>query len=228
MQFALVNKSRRLDDGFVSFVAKACDAQVAECAAAWGVDPVPVAFYARETDLPARDCYIVALVDDIDPGMLGFHDDVAGVIYARVLAQDEHGTSVTASHEFLETLIDPTCDKWRPIAGGNRLTALEVCDAVEDVTYDAPTTIMGETRAIRLSDYLTPRWFDPQANGGAGPFDRQGALGAPFTMAPGGYMLVRDRGSNDVQSVFARDGQPRMAAKRRNPDSRLHRRGAGV
>lgn len=229
MQIGIVSKSKHITDDVLAFAAKACDAQVIECAAAWDVEPTPVAFYAREQDLPARDVRIMAVVDGIDaPGALGFHDDALGVIYGRVLAQDIAGTTTTLSHECLEELIDPTCDKWRPIAGGDRLTALEVCDAVEADTYEIEVEIMGERRPVVLSNYLLPRWFDPAANGGAGPFDRLHTLGAPFSMSPGGYMLVRNRGSNEIESVFARGGQPRMAAKRRNPDSRLHRRGAGA
>lgn len=229
-QIAIVSKSRRISDDVLAFAAAACDIQVQECAAAWGIDPTPVAWYSREQGLPTRDVRIMAVVDDMDeePGALGYHTDVLGVVFGRVLAQDgADEMTVTLSHECLEELIDPTCDKWRPIAGTNRLTALEACDAVEADTYEIKATILGETRPVRVSNYLLPRWFDPQANGGAGPFDRLAHLGAPFTLLPGGYMLVRDQGSNDVEPVFARDGAVRMAAKRRNPDGRLKRRGLG-
>lgn len=228
MQIAIVNKSKRLDDGFLSFAAKACDAQVIECAAAWNVSPTPVAFYRDEANLPVRDCRIMALVDDIDaPGARGYHDDALGIIYGRVLVQDMNGTSTTLSHECLEELVDPTCDKWRPMPDG-RSTALEVCDAVEADTYAVRTEIMGETRSIVLSNFLLPKWFDPAATGN---FDRMGLLTAPFAMNPGGYLIVRDRNGNE-DNVFAR---PRLrassmaaklsiATKLGNSETRLARR----
>jgi hypothetical protein len=230
-QIGIINKSRTIPGDVLAFAAKACDAQVIECAAAWGVSPTPVAFYAREEGLPARDVRIMAIVDDIDaPGALGYHDDALGVIYGRVLAQGPIDTATTLSHECLEELVDPTCDKWMPMPDG-RSVALEVCDAVEADTYDVPTEIMGETRSVRLSNFVLPKWFDPAERGG---FDRMGILGRPFSMSDGGYLIVRDRAGNE-SNIFAR---PRLrlqgassnlhaAAKLTNSETRLARRMRG-
>lgn len=221
MQIAVINKSSRIPDDVLAFAAKACDAQVMECAAAWGIDPTPVAFYAREQGLPQSQVRIMAIVDEIDAdGAAGYHDDALGVIYGRVLAQSNADTGVTLSHECLEELIDPTCDKWRDMGGG-RQTALEVCDAVEADTYEVDVEIVEETRKVVVSNYLLPKWFDPAATGN---FDRMGRLKEPFTLTDGGYILVRDR-TGDVTSVFARRWNARLAQKQKNPDSRVRRRG---
>lgn len=233
MQIAIVNKSKRLTDDFVAFAAKACDDQVIECARAYGKDPTPVAFYAREQDLPARDCRIMALVDDIDaPGALGYHDFDLGIVYGRVLATDNNGTSACLSHECLEELIDPTCDQWRAMPDG-RYVAFEICDPVQADAYAIPTTVMGEQRQVIVSNYVLPRWFDPAAAGG---FDRLAKLRGPFQMTPGGYLIVRDQRGNE-SNVFARP-RPRLRAsgmnaeitiarKLRNSETRTARRLAG-
>jgi hypothetical protein len=224
-QIAIVNRSKLPDDE-LAFAAKACDAQVQECAAVWGVPPTVVAFYSADAALPQSQCRILAVVDDLDePGALGFHDDAAGIVYARVLNQSRD-TSITISHECLEEMIDPTCDQWRDMGDG-RSTALEVCDAVEGDSYTITVEILGEVRKIFVSNYLRPAWFDPD---GAGDLDRMGKLTAPFTMTPGGYMIVRDQLGNE-SDVFAHrivagsaGGRLAMAARLANPDSRLLRR----
>jgi len=228
MQIAIVSKTSQIPDDVIAFAAKACDAQVQECAAAWGVAPTPVAFYAREADLPTSQVRIMAIVDDIDaPGALGYHDDALGVIYGRVLAQSPSDTAITLSHECLEELIDPTCDRWMPMPDG-RSVALEACDPVEADSYAVSVEILGEQRDVFLSNYILPKWFEPAERGG---FDRMGILGRPFSMSDGGYMIVRDRAGNE-SNVFARPrlrlsgatSNLRAAAKLTNSETRLARR----
>lgn len=230
-QIAIVNKSRSIPDDVLAYAAKACDQQVIECAAAWGVSPTPVAWYRSEANLPARDVRIMAIVDDIDaPGALGYHDFDLGVVYGRVLAQGIAGTSVTLSHECLEELLDPTCDRWMPMPDG-RSVALEVCDPVEADTYDVDVEILDSNpQKVTLSNYILPKWFEPAERGA---FDRLGLLARPFAMTEGGYMIVRDRAGNE-SNVFARPA-PRLrmhslgsrihvAEKLANSETRLARR----
>jgi hypothetical protein len=224
---AVVNKSTRLKDDFLAFACKAADAQVIECANAYGVTATPVAFYAREAGLPARDCRILALVDDIEDGLLGFHSFEMGVVYSRVLAMDQNATSACLSHECLEELLDPYCNKWRPMPGG-RSVAYEICDPVQRDTYAVKTEILGESRQIVLSNYVLPRWFDPAAQGN---FDRLAKLQAPFAMSDGGYLIVRDR-AGSVTNVFAQprirastaEGHATVGRKLANSESRTSRR----
>lgn len=229
MQIAVTNKSKRLSDRDVDAMTEACNQQVIECAAAYGIVPTPVSFYATDVGLPASNCRIMAIVDTIDyPGALGYHADSYGIVYGRVLAQDVDGTAITLSHECLEELVDPGCDAWRDM-GAAHSVALEVCDPVEGDAYPAVVTILGEHRQVLLSNYVLPRWFAPDGNG---RFDRMGKLTAPFTMTPGGYMIVRDAAGNE-ESVFARNARARaggdrgraaLGTKLGNPDSRLYRR----
>lgn len=232
MQHALVNRSS-LGDTDVALIAEACDAQGREFAAAVGQTPIPVVFYSKADGLPAVECRIVTIVDQLDmPSALGYHDDDLGVIFGRILNQGPDNTCVTASHEFREMDFDATCTGWRALdVRGDRQVALEVCDPVQADTYAQSATVGGVTRDMWLSNYVTPRWFDPA---GVGPFDRMGRLSAPLTMSDGGYMIVRER-SGDVVNVFAKtrpgDTHARLnvAAKVMRPGSRTLRRlrGAG-
>ena len=201
MQIPVINSSKTLSDDDVAHMVEACAAQLLECAAAWGIPPLAAAFYRTAATLPAEDVYICEIVDDFDqPGALGYHsDDVRPFI--RVLAQGP-ATSITLSHEFLETLVDPTCDQWRPRGDGTQV-ALEVCDPVEGDSYGASVSLFGgPSRAVQLSNYVLPAWFDP---GATGQVDRMGTVGKPFAMSPGGYMVVLDAQGNE-QDVFARYG----------------------
>ena len=225
MQIAVVNRSA-LSDADVSFMAEACDAQVIECAAAWGVDPTPVAFYATADGLPAVECRIMLIVDQIDvPGAAGYHDDDLGVIFGRVLNQGPVDTCVTLSHECLEMLIDPTCTEWRSFGGG-RQVALEVCDPVQADTYAVQAEVAGDSRQMLLSNYVTPRWFDPA---GVGLFDRLGRLQAPLSMSSGGYLILREKDGEWI-NVFGRTragdmgGRLNLASKIARPGSRTLRR----
>ncbi len=239
-QIAVINSSTKLDDSDVAFMVAACDAQVAECAVAWGIPATPVVFYASAAGLPASNCRIMDIVDTIDaPGALGYHDDAAGVIYGRVLA---HGadTAITLSHECLEELVDPTSDRYVAIGDGREI-ALEVGDPVEGDSYAMPATLFKgtsseETRDVFLSNYVFPEYFG--LAGTNGRFDRMGKLTAPFTMTPGGYSIIRDAAGN-VGDVFARARRaPRLAAghlagaviqrKLAVPGSRLLRRLSAV
>jgi hypothetical protein len=129
MQFAVLNSSKTLTNVEVEFFVVACAAQVFECARSWGVDPIAVALYATVASLPQGDIYICEIVDDLnDPGVLGYHS-FDGRPFIRVLAQGG-ATSITLSHELLETLIDATADRWVKRADGSEV-AVEVCDPVE-------------------------------------------------------------------------------------------------
>lgn len=199
MEIAVINSSK-LSKIDVCFMVEAVAYQVIECAKFWGIQPMACSFYDTVAGLPADDVHIIEIVDDLDqPGALGYHTDVAGVEYGRVLAQGA-ATSITLSHEALELLCDPTCDQWRA-RGDGTMVALEVCDPVEGDSYGVVTTVLGEDRTVTLSNYVLPAWFNPAARNVA--VDRMHTAPGPGTMTPGGYMVILDSDGNE-QDVFAR------------------------
>lgn len=204
----------------------ACAAQVVECATTWGVPAIAADLYASVATLPANDVYVCEIVDSLDqPDALGYHStNLAGRPYLMILAQGL-ATSITLSHEFLETLVDMECDQWRARGDGTQV-ALEVCDPVEGQSYPQVATVLGEGRTVELSNYATPAYF--VAGSAAGTCDRlETASLGPFGMTAGGYQVIMDKSGNETQ-VFAEYGGTAgawAAAKRlATRNSRLTRR----
>ena len=102
-----------VDERKAALWCAALDAQAAEFCGKHGLDPVPVNYYS--TDVLAKlegdelaafasDSYMVTVQISLDvANALGFHDDVAGTIFARVEWQGD-ATTITLSHEILELL----------------------------------------------------------------------------------------------------------------------------
>lgn len=228
MQFALIRSSAKVTDTDCAFIAAAVNDQLAAAAAAWNLPTVPCCFYDRVDGLPLADVIVIHVVDDVNnPGSVGWHSVIAGLPISEVLAQDFDGTSVTVSHEALETLVDPSAVAWKPRGDGTAV-ALEVADPVEDDPYPAAVLLGDEQRTVMLSNYVLPSWFDPS---GVYPYDKLAKLKAPFQLDAGGYMVVADA-SGTTSDVFARRrlsvGSLRAAgavfSKLAKPNGRLMRR----
>ena len=186
MQFAVLNSSKSLGDADVEFMVVACQAQAVEFCAAYGLDAPAAALYRDVSKLPLDDVYICEIADSLDePGALGYHSELSNRPFIRILAQGPD-TSITLSHEFLELLGDPTCDRWAKRGDGTEV-AVEACDPVEGDSYPQLAEVAGEGRTVEVSNYVLGAWFDPH---GTGSFDRMARLSAPFTMTSGGYMEI--------------------------------------
>lgn len=132
-----------------------------------------------------------ALLDQSDePNALGYHDLTDdGLPLMKVFVgdamRDGLAWTITTSHEILETLADPWIDNTIPITidGVSYQFAREICDAPEDDQF--AYSING----VQVSDFVTPSWFDPE---GKAPFTFRNTIHAPFTLAEGGYIGVRE------------------------------------
>jgi hypothetical protein len=158
----------------------------------WAIDATVTAFASAE-DVPLGFWPIFVQTLN-DPRDSGYHRDKFHQPYARVAYDPAHPTewSLTASHEVLEMLADPSGD--RLVAGPtidkryrhNRvLYALEVCDPCEDTAYSY--TIDG----VLVSDFITPHYHDPDHSAGA-RYSYTGAVTRPRQVLPGGYLDWQD------------------------------------
>ena len=230
MQIGVVFGTTTIDPVTQAFLVEGWDRQSEEFCKAWSIPYIPVVLYdtiPNEVDVRSGEIRVMMVEDKIDvPDALGYHTDELGLIFARILAENN---AESGPHECCEESLDPDCSVWKPMPDGREI-AFESCDPVEGDSYPQDATIGTETRQIPVSNYVLPSYFDPN---GQHPFDRMGKLKAPFTMDDGGYMAVRDAAGNETD-VFA-DRKPRvehggergrMAAerKRAKPDSRLSRR----
>jgi hypothetical protein len=232
---ALVSDTQSLDFPEVARVSAALQRQVqGHFGPTWDIYTTVDAF-AQLEDVPI-DYWPIIIRDDIDvPGAEGVHKDDNGQPFALV-----HYTpawSLTASHELLEMLCDPTGNLVKagpsPKSGQGRVNFLvEVCDPSE--AFEFGYTINGVT----VSDFYTPNYFDSVMATGV-RYSWTGAITKPRQVLQGGYISWQDPISGhwwqetyfDAKPAF-RDLGPLSASKtsirneiqRRTPKAREKRR----
>jgi hypothetical protein len=84
----------------------------------------------------------------------GCHDDMAATDPFIVVADNGYD-DVALDHEIIETTVDPVLGLPATHVSGY---IAEVCDPVENVEYRSPNN-------VNLSDFVYPRWYNPQATG---------------------------------------------------------------
>jgi|SRR6185369_11671161 len=216
MLIAIINESTLLSNTDVYKMTGAVGKQMTwHVAPAWNQKPPSVLFYPDKTKVPAN-AWLVTMLDNADQaGILGYHsednDRIDAFIFAKPVLdnggvalrdpQNPQNFSVASvlSHEVCEMFGDPFANWW---SDGPKLTqggeyALELCDAVEGDSYDITLT-SGELVAV--SNFVLPQWFNPEATTKDAPFDYLKKLTKPFSMTPGGYLIVRQSGR--VSQVF--------------------------
>lgn len=119
----------------------------------------------------------------------GFHDLTAsglpiGKIFAKTTMDAGDSWTVTASHELLEIMADPYINLTANSSDGTKQFAYENCDAVEETDYDI--------NGIRVSNFVTPAWFEDGIHIGQTQYDYLKLLTKPFQLLAGGYIGVRD------------------------------------
>jgi hypothetical protein len=152
----------------------------------WGIQSTVDAFEKLE-DVPI-DYWPIIVSDNIDASGVGTHKFEDGQPYA--LVQHHNEWSLTASHECLEMLCNPTGN--RVIAGESPITTqgrvaflVEVCDPSEDVKFAYPVN------GILVSDFYTPHYFDPVASSGV-RYSFTDAIKKPRMVLEGGYLSWHD------------------------------------
>ena len=127
--------------------------------------------------------------DDIGfEGAAGVHLDKDGQPFALITYGDSW--SLTASHEMLEMLADPTGNRVipgrSPKRGQGRVEFLvEVCDPSEGAEFGYTVNDM------LVSDFYTPRFFEPHKADGV-RYSFTGAIKRPREVLRGGYLSWHD------------------------------------
>lgn len=164
---------------------------------------------------------LIYLQDEPAKDALGWHDaDQYGVPYGVVYTRDPaEPWSVTLSHEVLELLLDPHCNRLAagphpdPSEERDVFHWYEACDAVQASTY--------EIAGVEVSDFVLPGYFTP----GEEPGMRLSYLGVPlrsFGVAPGGYVGFYDPQHGEHRTWFA-DLEAREAFESRGGHGRSGR-----
>lgn len=172
----------------------------------WGT---PCTLFAAPDLVPGA--WALILIDDADvANALGYHDLTdeglpLGKVFVRTTRAAGEAVSVTASHELVEMLVDPSINL---LATGvirvQDVYAYETADAVEDTPFV-------RVDGIDLSNFVLPAYFEDFHGAGA-RYDFLGVLHEAFSLAPGGYaaIMVGGRwtqifGSQEKAARFARE-----------------------
>jgi hypothetical protein len=215
---AITNASTLCADTDIATIAQAVGAQMVDVSHAWDREVPSVAFVAL-ADYPnaTYDIGVVVFDDSDQAGALGYHSvDPWGNPFARCFARDSiayltgfdpstlsgaqspaevlSAVGPVVSHEIIESFVDPSADLWADDQMGME-EAYEAADPIESSTFTV--TLPGDA-VVTLSDWVTPAYFDPQST--AGPYDFLDQLAAPFSLAPGGYMITMAEGA--VTAVY--------------------------
>jgi hypothetical protein len=205
-QIALVKDTESLDLSELTTVAAAIQKQIArDLSLYWDVQGTITPFVRLE-DVPAG-YWPILVRDDIHEDAAGLHCDQNGQPLALVTSGP--GWSITASHEALEMLVDPFGN--RTVAGPSPKTdqgrvefLVEVADPIGESTYTV--------NDIKVSDFYTPRYFDPVPASGI-QYCYTGRISGPRQLLPDGYLTWHDSVSNQwwQQSRFT-DGEPTIVS----------------
>ncbi len=205
---AVCNYSTLVPAGDFRLMVAAAQKQVSEhFLPIWGMKDMTI--LAIEDGHAALDGdWLVALFDDPDQdGALGYHFETGDRVVAKVFVKPchdsgstnlagEYSVSSVLSHEVLEMILDPFVNIW--IDGGDgKSYAKEACDAVEGFSYPCNIQIGDRMIDVMVSDFLLPVYFDAQAHDTQ--FDWLNKLEAPFSLATGGYCVVRTSPGDEKQ-----------------------------
>jgi hypothetical protein len=150
----------------------------------WNIDAT-IDIFTTLDDVPL-DYWPVLVVDTFTRG--GQHRLRNNKPYALVAAG--RSWSLIASHEVLEMLVDPAGNRLiagqSPVSTQGRVEFLvEVCDPCQGDTFGY--TVNG----VLVSDFYTPRYFDPLSASGA-RYSYSGAITQPRQVLSGGYLSWRE------------------------------------
>ncbi len=146
----------------------------------------------------------VFIADDLPDGVGGYHTTGHNQPFALVQSGDTW--SLSASHEVLEMLVDPSGNRLIAapavtIAGNDVQDApgkfeylLEICDPSEDP--DFAYLIDG----VMVSDFYTPNYFDPVGSAGA-RYSFSGKITRPRQVLKNGYLSWYNASNNMLQQV---------------------------
>jgi hypothetical protein len=196
-----------VDPSELALVAAAIQRQISrDFAPVWGIDATLDAFPALEL-VPLG--YWPDIITQRELGDdEGFHLTNDRDPYAIVEALP--GWSLTASHEILEMLADPSGTRTIPTASPDpdapfaRVELLvEICDPCQSA--DCAYTV----NDVLVSDFVTPAFFEPPGRGQAGrqqDYSFRGNVEGPQRLARGGAMTWLDRALGHVVHVMRGDG----------------------
>jgi hypothetical protein len=131
-------------------------------------------------------------------------------VYVRTTLSNKDLVSVSASHELVEMLVDPSINLMTSGPDSKTMYSYESADPVEEVTFDVD--------GIPLSDFVYPAYFETFHKPHSARFDHVNKIRKPFQILPGGYQQIFKRGG--WKEIYGSPAKEKRFAKE---DRRGHR-----
>jgi hypothetical protein len=173
----------------VSIVAAALQVQVLEhFAPLWGI-PATVSHFPTVAAALTSGHWPIIVRDDIGTDATGVHRDKNSQPFA--LVRHAPGWPLTASHECLEMLADPSFNMLVPAQSlrtdqGQVEFLVEVCDPCQDGEFAYLVN------NVMLSDFCTPSYYNDSAQMPGARYSFRGHVTAPRQVLKGGYISWHD------------------------------------
>jgi len=206
IQVGLVDTTGALDPELVQSAAAAFNLQVIRDLSRFWNTTATVIYLPHVKKIPSG-VWPIQLVKTLSADGGGFHLDKHKQPYAKVIATpDNDGWTIAASHEILEMLVDPYGNRLQTSiaieVSGNKIKdnagqfayLVEACAPCQADNYGY------SIRGVAVSDFLTPRYYDPIATPGT-LYSFTGAIKAPRQILPGGYISWVNQETEEWQQL---------------------------
>jgi hypothetical protein len=156
--------------------------------------------YASRSDVPSTYALLLVVPDTQGDG--GFHTAPPGQNLppsAQVDYTSDGTWTISASHEAIEMLIDPTGGRFQegqhPTDPGKTVQFLvEACDPCQDPSFAYQVDAQ---HSVLVSDFCLPAFYGIKPKGS--PFTHQKSVAAPLRVARGGYLSWLEGGKQWFQ-----------------------------
>ncbi|GGW59968.1 hypothetical protein GCM10010503_41500 [Streptomyces lucensis JCM 4490] len=188
ISLALVSQTSRITPSQLTRVAAALQKQaLRDFAPIWNIHATVDAFDTLH-DVPPGYWPMIVKDDIQQAGAAGVHLDKNGQPFSLIEYSDSW--SLTASHEMLEMLGDPSGN--RLVAGKSPKPEQGVVEFLVEVADPSEAPENGYTiNGLLMSDFFTPHFYDPVAAPGV-RYSFTGAVDGPRKILPGGYISWHD------------------------------------
>jgi hypothetical protein len=204
---ALVSESDQITPSQLNRVAAALQKQaIRDFDPIWKI-PASVDAFDKLDDVPVGYWPMIVRDDIQQAGAAGVHLDNNGQPFSLIEYSDSW--SMTASHEMLEMLGDPSGN--RLVAGQSPKPGQGVVEFLVEVADPSEAPENGYTiNGMLMSDFFTPNFYDPVAAPGV-RYSFTGKLDGPRKILPGGYISWHDPVSDHWwQQIWFDSDQPRF------------------
>jgi hypothetical protein len=179
-----------------------------------------------------RGCWAMVFLDHADHAhSLAYHDVTPdgfpqAKVFVKTTLKNKKLVSVSASHELVEMLVDPSINLVSVRPHSKLIYGYESADPVEDLDFPV--------NGIRMTNFVYPAYFETFHKPGTVRFDHLKKLKRPFQVHIGGYQGVYKDGkwtqifgSHPKKKRFAREDRrgrrgEKRAAEKRVRSSRRH------